>query len=80
MFLFIGNDVCIDSDNIIGIFDIDNTTISKKTRDFLNDKEKSGAIEYVNFELPKSFIVTKDKVFISPLNVATLQKRAKVSF
>ena len=44
MYLYIGNDIVINSKNIVGIFDADNTTISKDTRKFLNLSEKNGQI------------------------------------
>jgi hypothetical protein len=32
---------------------------------------------YVNFELPKSFVVCRDKIYICPLNTSTLIKRVQ---
>ena len=71
------------TDEIVGIFDIDNTTVSKKTRDYLSDAEKEGRVVYVSAELPKSFIVCKDKtVYISQISTTTLLKRlnSKIKF
>ncbi len=75
MFLHLGEDTAISADEIIGIFDIDTSTVKKVTRDFLAKAEKDKKVIYVNFDLPKSFIVTKDSVYISPINTATLNKR-----
>ena len=65
--------------NIIGIFDIDNTSISKRGRAFLNKAQKSGQIEVLSSDIPKSFVVykekTKIKVFISQLTPATIFKK-----
>ena len=41
MYLHIGNGECIKIGDIIGIFDLENTSISKRTRDFLNKAEKT---------------------------------------
>ncbi len=66
--------------DILGIFDMDTSTVSKPTRDFLNIAEKSGNVINVSFELPKSFVVCKEnkilKVYISQISPTTLQRRA----
>ncbi len=77
MYLFLGETTATVSKNIIGIFDMDTSTVNKATRDFLNNAEKTNKVKYVNFDLPKSFILTDDFVFISPVNTSTLRKRAK---
>lgn len=76
MYLFLGETTATLSKNIIGIFDMDTSTVNKATRDFLNNAEKTNKVKYVNFDLPKSFILTDDFVFISPVNTSTLRKRA----
>lgn len=81
MFLHLGQDTIITTDEIVGIFDIDTTTVSKATRTYLSSKEKNGDVINVSYELPKSFIVTFDKdkrekkVYISPISSVTLLKR-----
>lgn len=80
MYINIGQATVIKQEEIIGIFDLDNTTVSKKTRDYLNKAEKKKETYTVSFELPKSFIVCSDKnkkqkVYLSQLSVQTLQKR-----
>lgn len=77
MYLHIGEDTVIIDKDIIGIFDIDTSTVNKATRDYLAKAEKEKRVKYVNFDLPKSFIVTDDKIFVSPINTSTLNKRAK---
>lgn len=77
MYLHLGENTVVNSKEIIGIFDMDTSTVNKATRDYLNLAQKNNKIIYVNFDLPKSFVVTNDKVFISPLNTGTLLKRAK---
>ena len=62
---------------IIGIFDMDTSTVNKATRDYLSKAEKEKRIIYVNYDLPKSFVVTDGAVFVSPLNTSTLYKRSK---
>ena len=40
MFIHIGHDTVVLDKEIIGIFDMDNTTVMKKTIDYLNTAEK----------------------------------------
>ena len=75
MFLHLGENTVISSSEIIGIFDMDTSTVNKAIRDYLSKAEKDKKTVYVNFELPKSFIVCKDKIYICPLNTSTLLKR-----
>jgi hypothetical protein len=75
MFLHLGEDTVITDKNIVGIFDIDTCTVSKATRDYLARAEKEKRVVYVNYDLPKSFIVTDKCVYISPINTATLLRR-----
>ncbi|MCH5320646.1 MAG: DUF370 domain-containing protein [Eubacterium sp.] len=77
MYLYLGGDTAIKSDKIIGIFDMDTSTVNKATRDYLSKAEKEKRVIYVNYELPKSFVVCEDKIYVCPLNTATLLKRSK---
>ena len=77
MYLHLGEDVVVNSKKIIGIFDMDTSTVNKATRDYLSKAEKEKNIIYVRYELPKSFIVTEDKIYVSSLNTSTLLKRTR---
>lgn len=78
MYLSIGNDLAIREANLIGIFDLDNTSTAYKTREFLSKCEENGEIVPCD-ELPKSFILTQEygfnRIYLSSLNVTTLEKR-----
>ena len=80
MYLSIGHDMAVRERSIIGIFDMDNTTTSKRTRDFLEKAEKEGEIIPCD-DLPKSYIVTAEygmvRVYLTPFNIVTLEKRLK---
>ena len=82
MYVHLGVDSLVKEENIIGIFDLDSTTISKHTRKFLNIAEKEKKVINVSFELPKSFVLCgnkkKNNVYISQLSSATLYKRSKI--
>lgn len=77
MYIYLGGNTVISTKDILGIFDMDTSTVNKATRDYLSKAEKDKKIVYVNFELPKSFIVCKDKIYICPLNTSTLFKRVQ---
>lgn len=81
MYLHLGNDVVVDMSTVIGIFDMDNTTVSHQTRIFLQKAQKDGIVIDVAEDLPKSFIITesggKTCVYISSLASRTLYGRAK---
>ncbi len=81
MYLHLGNDIVIKKKDILGIYDLDNTTISKRTREFLEYYEKSGRLSYATTDLPKSFIVyTQEKntfVCVSQISTSTLLKRCE---
>jgi hypothetical protein len=77
MFIHLGEDTVINDKEIIGVFDIDTSTVNKATRDYLSKAEKDKRVVYVNYDLPKSFIVCDDKVYISPINTSTINKRSK---
>ena len=77
MYLHIGEDVLVKDCEIIGIFDMDTSTVNKATRDYLKKAEADRRVIYVNYDLPKCFVVTDKSVYVSPINTGTLNKRAK---
>lgn len=80
MYLNIGGDMAVRSSAIIGIFDLDNTSVSPRTRDFLSNAEKEGQVVPCD-DLPKSFVLTAEygmnRLYLTSLNTATLEKRMK---
>ncbi len=80
MYLSIGNDLAVRDRSIVGIFDLDNTSYSIRTREFLNKAEKDGQVVPCD-DLPKSFVLTAEyglpRVYLSELAPHTLEKRLK---
>ena len=80
MYLHLGQDVVVPSRSIIGIFDIENTSISKITKEFLGREEKQRHVVNVSMELPKSFVICLERGetvgYISQISCATLKKRS----
>lgn len=82
MYLHLGNDAIVRKTEIVGIFDLDNTTQSVRTREFLARAEKEKTVvNAAGAELPKSFVLCggdgERKIFLSQLNSSTLQKRSE---
>ena len=80
MYVNIGNDMAVRETSIIGIFDMDNTSTSRRTREFLSRAEKNGEVVPCD-DLPKSFLLTAeyglDRIYLTPYNSSTLEKRLK---
>ena len=83
MYLRISNDFVVPKDELIGIFDLDNTTVSRQGRAFLPHAEKSGCVVYTSDELPRSYVVTMHNgellVYLSSHSSRVLQNRARSS-
>ena len=79
MFLHVGNNKTILLSRVVGIFDMDNATLSAVTRKYLSANEKHHAVETVADEIPKSFIIYKAdgefKICFSPLSTSALLGR-----
>lgn len=79
-YLHLGEDTVVYTNSIIGLFDMDTTTLSKHTRNFLNRAQREGKVVSEAGILPRSFAVCTKKngesrVYLSPINTATLKKR-----
>lgn len=77
MFLYLGGDITVKSKEVIGIFDIEECSVSRTTAEFLNFSQKKGKIVNVSDEMPKSFIVTDSKTYISNVSNRTIALRAR---
>lgn len=79
MYLHLGAGVILDERNIVGVFDLDKTTVSKKGRQYLSNKEKRGKIVSVTDKIPKSYVLCmegkEEKIYISQMSTGTLLKR-----
>ncbi|MCI8477637.1 MAG: DUF370 domain-containing protein [Oscillospiraceae bacterium] len=83
MYLHLGQSIVVPYRDIIGIFDLDNTSSSHLTRAFLEQAERQKEVINVSEELPKSFVLCcpklreKQAVYLSQLAPATLLRRAE---
>ena len=78
MFIHIGGEYTLSDKWIVGIFDIDQTTTyGTDTIEFLKKQEDLGRLDVVSPEIPRSFIVTLDRVYLSPISAKTLVYRSR---
>ena len=83
MYLHLGNGRIINTENLLGIFDLDITSQSYLTRQFLTMSEKAGHVINAAEDIPKSFVVCsengKKTVYLSQMASATLLRRSEES-
>ncbi|MBE6886863.1 MAG: DUF370 domain-containing protein [Ruminococcaceae bacterium] len=77
MYVDIGTDFLIKNSDIVGIFDLDNTTTTTgHTNNFLKEKQNQGKVIYLVKDLPKSFVLTKDgTVYVVELSSQIIRRR-----
>lgn len=79
MYLPIGETFSVRADSIIGIFDLDNATWSRHTRQFLRQAEEQGQVIAATEDLPRAFVLTRefsmDRVYLTQVSSGTLEKR-----
>ena len=80
MYLHIGNGKSVKKKNVIGIFDLDTSTVTKTGKDFINKSERCGNVEYDDDDLPRSFVLVEEnkkyKVKLSRISSKGLATRA----
>ncbi len=81
VYLHLGGGKMVRSSEIVAILDLETTSVSKKTREFLKISEKNGLMENICEDVPKSYIICGEKdetkIYISQLSSATLLKRTE---
>ena len=82
MYLHLGQNTVVNMKDIVGVFEMDNSTVSKPTRNYLTRAQKEHRVVNVSMELPKSFIVCREGgreiVYLSQISTATLLRRASL--
>jgi len=74
--LYIGGEAALEQSEIVGVFDLDNTSWAIDTRKFLQTAEKEGRVRNTAEDLPKAFVVGTDgSVILAQPNSAILAKR-----
>ena len=81
MYLHVGQNTVIRTGEIIGIFDMETSTLSQTTRQVLARAEKEGKVVNVSMEMPKSFLLCQNEkgemtCYITQISTSTLLKRS----
>ena len=76
MFLHVGADVSVRTKDVIAIIDMKAAKTAVATREFLDVMKDESAVEDISEGDAKSFVVTVNRVFLSPISAPTLGKRA----
>jgi len=76
MYVHIGGECSVSDKYIVGIFDFDGTTAATSdTIGFLKKAEAEDRVETVSPDIPRAFVVTMDRVYITPISAMTLRRR-----
>ena len=75
MFLHLGGEIIVPLKDVVAIMDVKTRNNSESTAEFLTVAEEEGFVVHLGGKV-HSFVVTTDKVFLSPISTATLRKRA----
>ncbi|MBR5543490.1 MAG: DUF370 domain-containing protein [Oscillospiraceae bacterium] len=80
MFLHIGRGRLLRKKDIVGVFDLEITSQSKRTKAYLAKKEKQNRVINVCDDIPRSFVVAseegRERVYISQISPQTLKGRS----
>ena len=74
MFLSLYNGYLLKEEEIVGIFDLDSATEMRDSRRFLREAEAQGKMRVAAKNIPRSFVVTSDAVYLSHASAASLMK------
>lgn len=80
MYIHLGRDYVLNDRDIIGIFNLETTTISPRGCEFLNYAQKNGAVVSLSEELPQCYVLADapvDTVYLSELSSAAMKRRAE---
>lgn len=78
MFLHIGKDVVVSLADLISIIDL-STYPSQLNQEFLRTADEEGFVVQLTLE-PNSLVISSKNVYLSPISVQTLEKRARQGF
>ena len=81
MYLHLGSDTVVNTANIISIMDLESSSVSKNTREFLKMAEEEGFVRNVSDEIPKTFIISEEKgqsvIYLTNISSKALAGRIK---
>ncbi len=79
MYLNLGRNVLVPTRDIIGIFELDNTTWSRRTRAFLERAQRENRVISAGEDLPRAFVLCREgtswRVYLTQLTTTALKGR-----
>ncbi len=75
MYLHLGHSTVLPFEEILGVFDLDGVSVSRRTQEFLERAEEAGELIDIGRGLPVSLVVSDWANYLSPVRSATLAKR-----
>ncbi len=79
MYVDIGMNLAVRASQVLGVFDLDNTSWSRRTREFLSRAQENGQVIEATDELPKSFVLSMEygqmRVYLTRFNASVLARR-----
>lgn len=83
MYLHLGSDTVVNTKNIIAILDLESTSMSQNTRDFLKIVEEEGFVRNVSEDqLPRTFVLCEidgqSVIYITNISSRALAGRANL--
>ena len=83
MYIHLGRDYVLNDRDVIGIFNLETTTVSPRGREFLNNAQKKGAVVSLSEYLPQCYVLADapvDTVYLSELSSAAMKRRTEAPF
>lgn len=77
MFIHIGAGSLIRGRDVIGFFDMDGKWDSEVTKDFLKRYDRNGKTVAAGDDLPRSFVLTDDRLVFTHISTSALKSRAE---
>jgi len=81
MYLHLGSDTVVNTKDIISILDLESTSISKYSKEFLKIVEEEGFVRNVSEEIPKSVVICEESgqsvVYITNISTKALAGRIR---
>ncbi|WP_188207409.1 extracellular matrix regulator RemB [Alkalibacillus aidingensis] len=79
MFIHIGDEHVIRSEEVVSIIDYNLLSSSSIVEEMIFNQRKNGNVTEAYYEDPKAIVITVDHIYFSSLSVSTLNKRAQLS-
>ncbi|MBR5155206.1 MAG: DUF370 domain-containing protein [Clostridia bacterium] len=81
MYLHLGSETVVNTKNIISVLDLESTSVSKYSKEFLRIAQEEGFVRNVSDELPKSIVICEEMgqsvVYITNISTKALAGRIK---